>query len=112
MRARRIKYLLVAAGLFWPTAVFSQGFWSGNDLYKYCAVAEGMPGKSTCKAFILGAVDVLAADHVICLPEGFIAGQVVDIVTNFLRDHPESRHFTAASEIGVALKGFHCKNSN
>ena len=104
----RPKYLIVAASLFWSTPSIPQGFLHGDDLYRICRMADETPEKTTCVAFIIGAVDALTQAHEVCLPKDLIGKQVVDRVINYLISHPESRHDTAASEINEALKLFHC----
>ncbi len=109
----RIKRLLVAAAaLLWSAPSFSQGFLHGDDLYNFCTKAEQTPAKTTCAAFILGAADALTGTHDICLPKEIIGKQVMEIVVDYLRSHPETRQNTAASEIGAALKRFRCNNAD
>jgi len=38
-----------------------------------------------------------------CIPKNIIAKQLVDIVTQYLKEHPADRHYTAASEVYVAI---------
>jgi Rap1a immunity proteins len=108
----RLICLLVPTALFWSTPSFSQGFLHGNDLYRFCTMPDNTQGKATCAAFIIGAVDAFTGTHDICLPKDVIGKQVMDIVINYLRSHPETQNDTAASEINVALERFHCANSN
>jgi hypothetical protein len=62
---------------------------------------------------VLGVADTLASDviHFICLDGHITRGQLRDIAMKYLRDHPQELHFSAHSEIGVALmKAFPCKD--
>jgi hypothetical protein len=43
-------------------------------------------------------------DGTFCLPANVTVGQMQDVVENYLREHPENRHFTAASLIADALQ--------
>jgi Rap1a immunity proteins len=110
MRTKRI--LITGAALLWSAQSFSQGFLHGNDLYTFCTKAEQTPAKTTCAAFIIGAVDALTGTHDICLTKEIIGKQVIDIVVDYLRSHPETRQNTAASEINAALNRFHCNNAD
>jgi hypothetical protein len=62
--------------------------------------------------FIIGVVDALTGTHDICLPKEIIGRQVMDIVVDYLRRHPETCRNTAAVEIGAALKRFRCNNAD
>jgi hypothetical protein len=111
----RSKFLLVTAALLCSTPSFAQGFLHGRDLYSFCAIADETletAGKATCVAFIIGAVDAFTRTHDICLSKDVIGKQVTDIVIDYLRNHPQTRNYTAASEIDEALKRFHCSNSS
>ena len=110
--SKQIRICIFISSLLWPVSGFSQtNFYSGNDLYRYCSAGIGVAIENLCNAYIVGAVDVMMATGYVCLPKDFIAKQVVDIVINYLRAHPEKRHYTAASEISAALRDFDCKNS-
>ena len=106
------KYLIVATSLFWSTPSLPQGFLHGDELYRICRMADETQEKATCVAFIIGAVDALTQTHEVCLPRDVIGKQVVDKVINYLLSHPETRQYTAASQINAALKLFHCNHSN
>ena len=56
---------------------------------------------------------MLDRKQVACPPQGrgITVGQLVEVVVNYLRDHPEARHYAANSVAGVALKqAFPCKD--
>ena len=106
------KCLAVIAALFLSTPSLSQAFLHGDDLYRFCKMADETPERTTCVAFIIGAVDALTGTHELCLPKDVIGKQVVEIVVNYLLGHPETRQHPATSEIDAALKRYHCNNSN
>jgi hypothetical protein len=106
------KHLVLIAALFWSTSSLAQGFLHGDDLYKFCKMADEKLERTTCIAFIIGAVDALTETHVVCLPKDVVGKQVVDIVLNYLLSHPETRANAAATEIDAALKRYRCNDSN
>jgi Rap1a immunity proteins len=112
MRLKQIAYLSIMACLLWPTTVLSTPyFWDGNKLYSHCG--DSAPAhQDMCASYILGVVDVLSGLKALCLPKNMTVRQVVDIVTEHLRDSPETRHYPATYGISTALASFHCKNSN
>jgi hypothetical protein len=103
--------LSIAVSFLGSGETLSQGFWDGDDLYKYCG-SESKPDKTVCTAYVVGAVDVLVASRKLCFPKNFLNKQAADIVTNYLRDHAEGRHYAAVSEIAMALRNFHCEKSD
>jgi hypothetical protein len=56
----------------------------------------------------MGVADAMQEDTVwgrrACLPEVSVAGQARDVAVRYLTDHPESRHYTAASLVAEALE--------
>ena len=79
------------------------GFVDGNKLFSDC---EGQSGGGdsawgVCVGYVMGAAD---ASETICLPNGVTVGQVRDVVTMYLRNHPERRHYAASSLVETALK--------
>jgi Rap1a immunity proteins len=106
------KHLVFVAALFWSSSSLSQGFLHGDDLYRFCKMADETPERTTCIAFIIGAVDALTETHEVCLPNDVVGKQVVDIVVNYLLSHPETRANAAATEVDAALKRYRCNNSN
>ena len=106
----RLMMLLVTAGLLWPVSAFSEGFYSGNDLYAKCTAAEGSLERVYCIGIMAGLADAFETGGTTCLPKNASVGQVMDVVVIYLRDHPQSRHFTMASEAARALNSaFPCK---
>jgi len=82
----------------------AENFYSGND---FMAKSEGIQ-----VTYVVGVVDGFLATNEVpfCLPKDVTTGQLAAISKKYLTDNPEKRHFTAASNIAVALgKAFPCK---
>ena len=114
-----LRALVAASVLLLPasTSTFSQDdkgasvpFWDGNNLYEICTSPKGSPKMSLCLAYVMGASDAFQFARVICPPKELTNGQTVDVVVKLLRDHPETRHSSAPSEVATALmRAFPCK---
>ena len=109
---------LVLAGAFFIPVVGMLGSqaWAdnfpfvGNQLYEWCRVAETdedeslkMVSKGLCAGYIGGVVDTLAAANSDCLEKGTRLEQLIDLVKLYLTNHPESRHYAAASVVISAI---------
>jgi hypothetical protein len=85
-------------------------FYSGNDLHGYCSVDRGnlhyAQYMGICQGFVAGVVDssLRPLSFRVCVPAGVTLQQTADVVTNYLRDHPEERHYTAQSLVVFALQ--------
>jgi hypothetical protein len=54
--------------------------------------------------YIVGVADAASAEHLYCIPlDGAAAGQVRDVVLNYLAEKPEARHYQAAPLVRTAL---------
>jgi hypothetical protein len=112
----RLRVLALAAGLLWPVSALSQqpietteALYDGNRLYEMC-VAQDIVKKEYCRAYISGMTDAFNWDRFVCNPKHTTEGQVRDVVLNYLRDHPETRHYSAPSLARQALsQAFPCK---
>ena len=113
----RLRVLALAAGLLWPVLALSQpplettttALFDGNRVYELCSSQELLK-KQYCLAYIAGLTDAFNWDRFICSPEHTTEGQVRDVVSNFLHDHPETRHYSAPSLAREALRqAFPCK---
>ena len=93
------RAILVALGL----CCLSQaaGTYDGNLLHQAC---EGKSHTPLCDGYMLGIVDVLRKGRVFCPPPDVTPRQFIDIGKGYLRDHPERRHYAAASLVISALK--------
>jgi hypothetical protein len=99
-------------GLF-VLAAFSANFETGNDLYAACNSGIGTIPRLECTIYIDGVTDgaqVTTAKKLICPAPGVTRGQVIDIVEDALRDHPETRQQMAALLVVKALAtAFPCR---
>jgi hypothetical protein len=103
---------LIFVGCLWSTSTLAAVFMDGNDLLSECD-SESPMQKSICLGYMQRTADMLSASKELCMAENVTARQVMDITIKWLRDHPESRHYTASTEIYRALvPSFPCKNSN
>ena len=111
----RLRVLVVAAGLLWPASTFAQeglssGFLKGNKLYEQCTSSDLL----FCLGYVMGVSDALKLSalklNLFCSPSSVTAHQELAVVVKYLRDHPETWNYSAASDIGVALAmAFPCK---
>jgi hypothetical protein len=102
--------LIIAAAGIGSTSV-DAAFMSGNELLSQCDAPASDSKQTSCLGYVQGVVDAYAG-HLFCIPAGVTVGQARDIARNFLRAHPESRHYSAADEVGRALiAAFPCENS-
>lgn len=81
----------------------THAFIDGNTLWSFCQDSAQL---KSCLNYIIGVADVLMTQNTntMCLPGNAIEGQLMDVVKKYLSDHPETRQFTAMSEVQVALQ--------
>lgn len=88
---------------------------SGNGLYDQCTGSSSQ--QLLCSAYIVGVAEgVIVRENVgsttatLCIPEGVLRGQVIDVAKNYLRDHPETRQRSANALVYLALRqAFPCR---
>ena len=90
-------------------------FENGNELYRHCnnEQAESAEQKDTsvglCLGYILGAYDAGRKNYAICIPSGVTTGELKDVVTDWLLNHPEKRDLPAAGLVlNALLEKFPC----
>jgi hypothetical protein len=114
----RLTALVVVVGLLWPAYIFAQDdgsssrdYLTGKKLYEICTSTSS----DLCMGYVIGVADALNLStfkqyNIFCAPTNVSAHQELAVVIKYLRDHPDTRHYSAASEIGVALAmAFPCK---
>lgn len=112
-------FVAVFAAALWATPAAAQvpaQIWDGNELYKYCsAQKEKSPSyvhaQASCVGYVVGLIDweyavavSQRAKPAFCVKDGMTVQQVVDIVINYLKAHPELRHHNGAWIAGEALR--------
>jgi hypothetical protein len=93
------KLLLILALL---PSIAQAEFFTGNDLL--AKMNGSQMERMQAIGFVQGVFDVYV-DVTICPPSNVTAGQVRDMVKNYLTNSPATRHKTAESLIHEALKG-------
>lgn len=90
-----------------PSSYAAVTFETGNTIFQNCQEPDGAFLKIVCGAYIIGIADALDGNSIdlwtACLPEHVLRGQVIDIAVEWLRAHPEARHFQAAGLVARAL---------
>ena len=97
--------------------------YSGNYWHEQCSGTD-LTGKALCIGYVRGLIEGLigfaggmyvkldGAFHKMgsfYAPKSVTVGQYKDIFTNYLRDHPESRHRRAIMLFGEAVREAFCK---
>lgn len=126
-----LKRLFVCALAAYPAPSLA---FDGNALLRMCEKPPLSHERGVCNGFIIGAssgielASLKAGDAAglpesdweafrrygqlvagYCEPERVENGQLVDVVTKFLRDHPEHRHENAAITVAMAfISAFPC----
>jgi hypothetical protein len=93
---------LIALCVALHATVAQASFISGNDLFKHLN-DNNYFSQGYALGYILGVSDVFSGDSH-CMPQGVNAGQVRDVVKNFLEVSPEIRHRPADVIVYVILK--------
>jgi len=118
---RRAVLGVVAAVAVWGEArAETSAFINGNELHEYCNSPRGTERYGLCVGYIVGVSDALASGTTnlpvlifgwrACIPKNVTIGQVTDVVTKWLREHPQDRHYLATGIVAEALaKAFPCK---
>ena len=88
---------------------------SGNGLYDQCTGTSSQ--QLLCSAYIVGVTEgVIVRESIrgtaatLCVPDGVLRGQVIDVAKNYLRDHPENRQRSANDLVYLSLRqAFPCR---
>jgi len=89
------------------------GFDTGNTLYAECT-KENPVAAGYCMGYVGGVADVMSDGTPIsgwkaCVPKNVTIAQIKDIVTRWLANTPQDRHYSADSLVAAALeKAFPC----
>ena len=88
-------------------------FQSGNELLVDCQTSPSDSKKMYCLGYVVGAADMFeawrrSAGLPACIPEGVQAGQLQDVVVQFIKSHPADRHYAGSSLVIMALVPAFC----
>jgi hypothetical protein len=110
-----MRRLLLTAALLLPmTAQAAPSFFTGNTLHSACSVAVGQSAANQmiygeCRGYIIGVSDAFLTKHDECAPSTVNTNQLIDLVSDYLEEFPQDRHYSAASIIeGVLEMTFDC----
>lgn len=105
-----MKCILVAACLVGLTAQVRAEFWDGNTLFNYLSSSQSGE-RLAGSGYVIGVADALyGVMH--CAPANVTAGQIRDMVRNYLENVPAERHQTADSLVSKVLKAtWPCQNN-
>jgi hypothetical protein len=108
-----MRCMLTALALPWSVCSYGQtvaAFLNSNQLYDECIVGPGTVDDAACYSYVIGVADALLHTNTICVPDGVTIERAKDVVIKYLRDNPDKRQYTAASNVTVALTyAFPCK---
>jgi hypothetical protein len=103
----RVSYIVMLALSMIACLPSASADWqSGTTLLEHCVGQRIL----FCHGYIEGIIDMemfvknnlnLKGDF--CIPKNVTAKQLVDIVTQYLNEHPVERRYTAASEVYIAI---------
>jgi hypothetical protein len=114
-----MKYVLAVAILLLastPTKAQKLSPTTGNELLEWCQSGDTW-ATGRCLGYIIGVADLqtmvkktLPENRQSCIAEGVTAGQILEVVTKYLNQHPEERHFNASVLIVKAIaEAFPCQ---
>lgn len=93
--------------LFAPTMAHAE-FMTGNTLYR--DMQSDVMDQMMALGYVLGAADAVI-NVTVCPPAGVKAGQVYDIIKNFLEANPSIRHYSADVIVKTRLEAvWPCKD--
>lgn len=108
----RAKFALAACALLAfaaPGVASDANLYSGEQLFQDCTSTHPshLPNIA-CGGYAVGISDVLAGGNTVngfkaCPPASVTRGQVIKVVTAYLQQHPDGRHFAAAGLVANAL---------
>lgn len=113
-----LRQLAVLCFLYLSAASALANFQDGNSLFKSCTVREDSPiftaAQMHCVGYIQAISDALEvtkiSGHAVCSPDNVTAGQLKDIVTQWLQAKPKLRHLAASRLVAAALQdAFPCQ---
>ncbi len=93
----------VSLGLVLSAAPARAEWMSGNELHETCASGSAVD-KALCLSYVMGVLDGSRfLDQPLKTPTGATGGQVRDVVSKYLADHPEVREQPARTLVKSAV---------
>jgi hypothetical protein len=115
MRKVAALLALVTMAAFPAAAADPVEFMNGTGLYHRC---QTQGGRLFLNGYMEGFVDThgfvttLNSSKHLCVPNGVVAEQLIDIACKYLSEHPEERHYPGAALALIAvIKAFPCTPS-
>ena len=110
MRTFKLSLISITIMLSPHTAVAD--FFTGNQFHEVCQ-SEASYSEAICSGYVVGIADIMANEPVYgftaCLPTNVTVRQVSDVVSTYMQQHPEMRHYAASSIVAYALsESFPC----
>jgi hypothetical protein len=102
--------IVIAAWLLCSSSAFAVGFRGGNTLLQDCTYQN----ISFCYGYVDAVTEALGQNTIngyeACVPGNVVAGQMYDIVVQYLRKNPADRHLLAVGSVADAIpKAFPCR---
>ena len=107
-------FLFAITALIFSQQPASAFFYDGNELFRICRSDENF-NSGLCLGIIIGAFDAYEISEIgpgvgYCAPAALRAGQLRDIVVQYLELNPADRHYAAHSLVWTALaKAYRCE---
>jgi len=103
--------LVFVSMLPFASPVWAGTFQDGNSLYEACSGDE--LDKTYCVGYITSVADIMESDTLYvfkaCSLENVTGGQLLDVVTRWLAEHPKDRHHNGTILVAWALsEAFPC----
>ncbi len=93
----------VSLGLTFSAVPAHAEWMSGNELHETCASGSAVD-KALCLSYVMGVLDgARFLDQPLKTPTGATGGQVRDVVSKYLANHPESREQPARKLVKAAV---------
>ncbi|MRG54209.1 hypothetical protein GF108_01250 [Phyllobacterium sp. SYP-B3895] len=104
----------VAVGMMCSSGGAEAGqYKSGNNVLEVCEGREASFNKGACYGYITGVVDTyerdrLVANKELCVRDEVSLGQIVEVVIESLRQHPQNRDYIGAYLAITAIEEAFC----
>jgi hypothetical protein len=113
---------VIAAALLAASAASPAEYLSGADLVELCArhgvqvdhesdreLVRDITDTATCRGYLMGAMDALAAGTEVCRPATTTIGEVLDLLAEWARRNPDELQGPATQAVAAALlRAFPC----